>query len=112
MSFGDSDFAYNVNINYPMDYLFGGSIAYISRIAAETASTNASIVVFEDTKAQLSLLQAAGLPLPSGRKKKRLVIFIFLIIGSFVISLILALFDKQRLNDFKYGSNVKYMFHK
>ena len=112
MNFGDGDLQYNINIQYPMDYLFGGTIAYLSELAAKTAARNASVVVYEQTKAQLTALQAAGLPLPSGRKKKRLVIFIFLIIGSFVISLIMALFDKQRLNDFKYGSNVKYMFYK
>ena len=83
MNFGDSDFQYNVNINYPMDYLFGGTITYLSRLASKTASTNASIVVYESTKAQLSALQAAGLPLPSGRKKRLVVIIIF---ASLIIS--------------------------
>ena len=76
MNFGDGDLQYNINIQYPMDYLFGGTIAYLSELAAKTAARNASVVVYEQTKAQLTALQAAGLPLPGGRKK-RLVTFLF-----------------------------------
>lgn len=61
---------YNININYPMDYLFGGTVALASRIAANTAAKNASVVVFDTTRTALNALLAAGLPLPTGRKKR------------------------------------------
>ena len=78
---------YNVNIRYPMDYLFGGTIALASRIAANSAAKNASVVVLDATRTTLTTtlnaLLAAGLPprLPtgelltttSGKRKKRLV---------------------------------------
>lgn len=75
----DSEFVYNVNFNYPMDYLFGGSVALIARLAANTASKNASTFVFQDTKAKLNAAIAAGIPLSSltGRRKKRLVATFF-----------------------------------
>ena len=98
-NFGGSDFQYNVNINYPMDYLFGGSIALISRIAAKTAAANSSIVVFDSTRDQLNLLQAAGLPLPSGRKKR---LVTFPCIGSFVMRLIMAGLIFKVSNDVKH----------
>ena len=71
----ESDLTYNININYPLDYLFGGSVQLISRLAANTAATNVSKVTFENTKAKLNAAIAAGIPLSSltGRRKKRLV---------------------------------------
>ena len=51
---------YNVNINYSMDYLFGGSIALASRIAANSQSANVSNVIFDKTRKSLNALIGAG----------------------------------------------------
>ena len=69
-----ADLTYNVNINYNLDYLFGGTIALASRIAANTASKNASNVVFDNTRAQLNALAALkAAQAAAGKRKKRLV---------------------------------------
>ena len=75
MNGGDWDMRYNIIINYNMDYLFGGQVAFASRLAANTASANASTVVYDATRTQLNALLAAGLPITSalGKRKKRLV---------------------------------------
>ena len=61
---------YNININYPMDYLFGGKVALASRIAANTAAATEEKAVFDTTRTTLNALLAAGLPFPTGRKKR------------------------------------------
>ena len=69
----DADLIFNLRINYPMDYLFGGTIAFASRVAANTAAANASVVVFDATRTQLNLLAAAAAAAGGKRRKKRLV---------------------------------------
>ena len=107
---GESDLTYNININYPMDYLFGGTVHYLARLAANTASKNASNVVFENTKAKLNAAIAAGIPLSSlsGRRKKRLVAILFKdLFGS--VSLLVVHVSTEKTSLFLYlGSNDKY----
>ena len=105
---GGSDFQYNVNIIYPMDYLFGGTINYISRLAAKTAAANSSIVVYESTKAQLSALQAAGLPLPSGRKKRLVVLVITCFVFSVSIKVDEAMPKSPRFSNLGSNDNQEY----
>ena len=71
-SWGEYDFAYNANINYGMDYLFGGPTAFASRVAASTAAANATKVVFDNTRTQLNTL-AALQAAAAGKRRKRLV---------------------------------------
>ena len=105
---GGSDFQYNVNIIYPMDYLFGGTINYISRLAAKTAAANSSIVVYESTKAQLSALQAAGLPLPSGRKKRLVVLVITCFVFSVSIKVDESMPKSPRFSNLGSNDNQEY----
>ena len=71
-NWGSYDFAYNANINYGMDYLFGGPTAFASRVAAKTAAANATKVVFDNTRTQLNAL-AALQAAAAGKRRKRLV---------------------------------------
>ena len=71
-SWGEYDLAYNANINYGMDYLFGGPTAFASRVAASTAAANATKVVFDNTRTQLNTL-AALQAAAAGKRRKRLV---------------------------------------
>ena len=71
-NWGEYDFQYNSNINYGMDYLFGGPTAFASRVAANTAAANATKVVFDDTRTQLNTL-AALQAAAAGKRRKRLV---------------------------------------
>ena len=109
---GGSDFQYNVNIIYPMDYLFGGTINYISRLAAKTAAANSSIVVYESTKAQLSALQAAGLPLPSGRKKRLVVLVITCFVFSVSIEVDESMPKSPRFSNLGSNDNQEYKKYK
>ena len=74
MSSVEWEMEFNMKWLYEMDYLFGGNIAFASRLAANDAAANASLVVFESTKNQLLALQA--LQAAPGRKK-RFVYFFF-----------------------------------
>ena len=57
-------------IRYNMDYLFGGTIAYLARTAAKNASAYQELQTFEAKRAQLNAAVAAGLLNLPGRRKR------------------------------------------
>ena len=78
----DWEFEFNLRWIYEMDYLFGGSIALASRIAANNAAATASKAVLDRGRRDLNRLAAPGLPFPGTGRKKRFVkntIYVFFI---------------------------------
>ena len=93
-SWGEYDLAYNANINYGMDYLFGGPTAFASRVAASTAAANATKVVFDNTRTQLNTL-AALQAAAAGKRRKRLVDLNLLVNSVFEASRAISLVDTR-----------------
>ena len=70
ISWPDWENEFNMKLNYNMDYLFGGTTALLSQIAARNASAYYEQTTYAATQSALIQLAAAGRALKEANKKR------------------------------------------